>query len=265
MKTKKIKALIIITLILFAAFVYAAPRTILGELGLSRDGNTIIGLGLSLGDADNRFADMCLDRVVAVAGISDGGLTNYGLKVGDTITPSYGMMQIGNASFGRTSFNVADVDLDGAVIFRNLGGPETGLIEFLWEEGSGATRFAIPTSGTGNATYNPRSMLVAGPAPADTDMVTVGYWQTNNDIFHNLLCDTAGFGADLGVQNDLEVEGDIFADSIKESTSGAGITIESPRASLSVYANNAAAIVGGLSAGAFYRTGGDPDQVSVVH
>jgi len=36
-------------------------------------------------------------------------------------------------------------------------------------------------------------------------------------------------------------------------------------AGLSVYANNAAAITGGLSAGDFYRTGSDPDMVAVVH
>lgn len=34
---------------------------------------------------------------------------------------------------------------------------------------------------------------------------------------------------------------------------------------LPVYANNAAAIAGGLVAGEFYRTGGDPDTVCVVH
>jgi hypothetical protein len=34
---------------------------------------------------------------------------------------------------------------------------------------------------------------------------------------------------------------------------------------LAVYANNAAAVAGGLTAGAFYRTGGDPDPVCVVH
>lgn len=36
-------------------------------------------------------------------------------------------------------------------------------------------------------------------------------------------------------------------------------------AGLPVYANNAAAIAGGLTAGAFYRTGSDPDVVCVVH
>lgn len=164
--------------------------------------------------------------VATITGFADGGLTNYDLKVGDTTTPDYGMFCFGNAVIGRTSYKAGNVDLDGSVLFRNLGGPITGLIEFLWEEGNGATRFALPTSGVGNATYNPRSMLIAGPAPADTNMVTVGYWQTNNNIFHNLACDTSGTGADLGVQNDLEVEGDIFTDSIKESTPGAGVTLD---------------------------------------
>ncbi len=34
---------------------------------------------------------------------------------------------------------------------------------------------------------------------------------------------------------------------------------------LPIYANNAAAAAGGLTAGAFYRTGADPDPVCVVH
>lgn len=34
---------------------------------------------------------------------------------------------------------------------------------------------------------------------------------------------------------------------------------------LPIFANNAAAIAGGLIAGQFYRTGADPDVVCVVH
>ncbi len=34
---------------------------------------------------------------------------------------------------------------------------------------------------------------------------------------------------------------------------------------LPIYANNAAALAGGLTIGAFYRTGADPDPVCVVH
>jgi len=49
-----------------------------------------------------------------------------------------------------------------------------------------------------------------------------------------------------------------------------GIGTTSPKSKLHVvglpiYANNAAAIAGGLTAGAFYRTGDDPDPVCVVH
>lgn len=196
-------------------------------------------------DFDETFRSV--DGVATISGFGTGALADYDLCIGDTMTPSYGMVQFGNAVIGRTSYNIGNVDLDGSVIVRNLGGPVTGKIEFLWEEGNGATRFALPSSGAGNATYNPRSMLIAGPAPANTDMVTVGYWQTNNNIFNNLACDTGGDGADLGVQNDLEVMGDIFA------------------TGLSAYADNAAAVSGGLAVGQFYRTGGDPDLVCVVH
>lgn len=184
-----------------------------------RDGLEVLGR-LHLPDG------LVVEDVATIEGIGDGGLTSYDLKVGDTDgTPTYGMIQIGNASIGRTSFKGGNMDADGAVVFRNLGGPVTGEIEFIFSESAANTaRFVIPKSGVGNATYNPRSMLLAGPAPNNTDFVKVSYWQANG-IFHNLVCDTSGFGADLGVQNDLEVEGDIFVDSIKESTPGASITV----------------------------------------
>lgn len=164
--------------------------------------------------------------VLTVEGLGTGGQTDYDLKVGDTDgTPTYGMIQIGNACIGRTSFKAGNIDLDGSIIYRNIAGPVTSEIEHVFVESTGdSTRFALAKAGVGNATYNSRSMLIAGPAPADTDYVKVTYWQTNNNIFDNLACDTSGVGADLGVQNDLEVEGDIFTDSIKESTTGEGIT-----------------------------------------
>ncbi len=142
-----------------------------------------------------------------------GGLTDYDVTVGDTDgTPTYGIARIGNATFGRTSFNSGSLDLDGAVLLWNNAAPATSNIEFAYADGSNNIRFALAKSGAGNATYNPRSMLIAGPAILNDEIVTVGYWQTNNDIFHHLACDTSGDGADLGVQNDLEVMGEIFAD-----------------------------------------------------
>lgn len=57
---------------------------------------------------------------------------------------------------------------------------------------------------------------------------------------------------------------------LQYNTGFVGINCTDPKSflhvcDLPVYANNAAAIVGGLTAGAFYRTGADPDPVCVVH
>ena len=188
----------------------------------------LISLILSLGLNWMVYANMGFINDCIVIGDGSGGLMSYDLMVGDTTTPDYGMIQVGNSVIGRASYNVGNVDLDGAMLYRNMGGPVSGEIEHIFtESGGNTTRFALPKSGVGNATYNARSMLLAGPAVANTDLVTVGYWQTEENIFDNLACDTSGVGADLGVQNDIEVEGDVFTDSIKESTSGAGVTFDS--------------------------------------
>jgi hypothetical protein len=164
-------------------------------------------------------------EAVRIPGRGTGGYTEYDLRVGDVTTPDYGMIQIGNMAIGRTSHNVGAIDLDGTILIRNIGGPVTSEIELIIVESGGTDcRLAIPKSAVGNATYHPRSMLLAGPAPADTDFVKVSYWQ-GQGLFDNLACDTAGSGADLGVQNDLEVEGNIYVDSILESTTAAGVAM----------------------------------------
>ena len=147
---------------------------------------------------------------------------------GGLFTPGqYGALSIGSSWIGKTSFNSGSLDLDGTLVIWNTFDPPTSKMEFAFlEGGTNQIRFALATSGVGNATYNARSMLIAGPAVFDDTIVTVGYWQSQG-IFDNLVCDTSGDGADLGVQNDLEVEGDIFTDSIKESTTAAGVTIDS--------------------------------------
>lgn len=180
-------------------------------------GDTDIGIVISSKGSD----------AVSIPGIGDGGLTNYDLKVGDTTTPDYGMIQIGDGAIGRTSYTVGSINLDGAILYRNIGGPVNGSnIEHIFTESDGNTcRFALPRSGVGFATYNPRSMLIAGPAPADTDFVKVSYWQ-GQGIFDNLVCDTALSGAELGVQGNVEFEETLFVDVIAESTSGAGVTVD---------------------------------------
>jgi hypothetical protein len=156
------------------------------------------------------------------AAVDTGAFGAYDIEIG---TGSYGMIHVGTSTFGRTSRVNANLDLDGTVVLINAATPPTSNILFAMMDGSNSMRFALPKSGVGNATYNPRSMILAGAAPNDDEAVTVGYWQ-GLGIFHNLVMDTDTDGADLGVQNDLEVEGDIFTDSIKESTTAAGVTID---------------------------------------
>ncbi len=58
---------------------------------------------------------------------------------------------------------------------------------------------------------------------------------------------------------EIDVNLDLYASFINGIAAGTAIF------SLSVYANNAAAITGGLVAGNLYRTGADPDTVCIVH
>lgn len=88
-------------------------------------------------------------------------------------------------------------------------------------------------------------------------------------------------GANLSVPSSISFEtcdvpippatASVKVERIRVSGSGnVGIGTSAPTSKLQVvglpvFANNAAAITGGLTAGAFYRTGGDPDLVAVVH
>lgn len=211
-----------------AANVPTAGELLSGELAInvtdeklySKNATTVFKVGLHRNDDETIGGDWNFNP----SGL--GGLTNYDISIGDTDgTPTYGNIRFGNATLSRSSYNVSALDLDGAILLRNVGTPATSKIEFAFAESTNSIRFAIPKSGAGNATYSPRSMIIAGPAVLNDDIVTVGYWQTQG-IFDNLTMDTGTSGADLGVQNDLEVEGDIFVDSILESTTATGVTID---------------------------------------
>ncbi len=176
---------------------------------------------------DGRYVDFVsaetITGVKTFAPFASGVLGQDDIVVGDPT--DYGLIGLGNSTVGRTAFNALSLDLDGAFLLFNEALPATSNIEFAFADGAGDIRFALAVPGTGNATYSPRSMLIAGPAVLDDEIVTVDYWRTNNGIFDNIDCDTALNGADLGVQNDLEVEGIIYADNIQESTPAAQITL----------------------------------------
>ena len=108
-------------------------------------------------------------------------------------------------------------------------------------------------------------------------------WVSTSAITPHLYVSTNG---NIGIgtifqQSKLDVEGGVAIGATYSGTSAApsnglivegnvGIGTTNPTSKLQivglpVYANNAAAIAGGLTAGALYRTGADPDPVYVVH
>ncbi len=176
---------------------------------------------------DTRYVDFVSNQSITgiktFAPFASGVLGQEDVVIGDPA--DYGLMKIGDSIWGRTAFNALSLDLDGSTLIYNETTPVTSNIEFAFADAGNDIRFALAVPGAGNATYSPRSMLIAGPAVLDDEIVTVGYWRTNNNIFDNIDCDTATNGADLGVQNDLEVEGQIWTDLIQESTPAAGVTL----------------------------------------
>jgi hypothetical protein len=141
-----------------------------------------------------------------------GALGSYDLAVGDVTTPDYGSLQLGGAAIYRTSAGPAGMDFDGAVLFRQesaLGVGNDPGIEFAFMEGGNTVRFAIPESGAGNAMAMFRSVSIAGPYNQVTGNVqmTGDQWTTYDT---NLDFDAGSSGADLFVQDDLEVEGEIY-------------------------------------------------------
>jgi hypothetical protein len=78
---------------------------------------------------------------------------------------------------------------------------------------------------------------------------------------------TTYYPSPYGSYNEFRVASNTY---LAYSSGNVGIGTTNPTSKLQVvglpvYANNAAAIAGGLTAGALYRTGSDPDQVCVVH
>jgi hypothetical protein len=143
-------------------------------------------------------------------GVSTGANGGYDLTLG---SGDLAGLKLGQVGLYASSFSASGMDLGGAFLFRQEGNLEVGNdpgIEFAWMEQGNTARLLIPESGAGNATAFIRSGTFAGPYSVVTgnDTVLCDTWTAFDS---NIDCDTGGTGADLFVQDDLEVEGTIFA------------------------------------------------------
>lgn len=85
----------------------------------------------------------------------------------------------------------------------------------------------------------------------------------DTDIVRAMWYEVVAEGMDDGDYQHLTAAEKTSVDSaiLLKHVQGTDITI----GAISIYANNAAAVLGGLSTNNLYRTGGDPDTVCVVH
>jgi len=161
---------------------------------------------------DKTAAESITGDVWNFAPLATGANDAFDATFGDDTNDDYGAIQIGNAGLYSSSFSASALNLDKAFLFRQIGnigvGNDPG-IEFAWMEKGNTVRMAIPESAVGNATAMIRSVTIAGPysAAVGNAVVTCNQWSTYDS---NIDCDTSGTGADLFVQDDLEVEGEIY-------------------------------------------------------
>ena len=155
------------------------------------------------------------DVILASAQTHTGIKTYQGSNTGDVVADEYdiilggtgvgegGAMKFGAAELGFevSTHLVTSLELGGAIILANSGTP-IGKSEFIFADSTGAVRFGIPKAAAGDGTYSPRSMIIAGPATLNDNIYTGTTWG-----FDQLAMDTAVSGADLGVQNDIQVLG----------------------------------------------------------
>lgn len=127
-----------------------------------------------------------------------------------------GMISIGDAFIAHgtrdTTYNNDSLDLGGTMVFRQSVAVDEWF-EFVFFENSGDIRFVIPKSGVGLGTYNSRSMFIAGPARLHDSVVHKDFWG-----FTKIDANTSATGADLGVQDDAEIKGIVYLDTIDNIT-----------------------------------------------
>lgn len=154
----------------------------------------------------------------------------------------------------------------------------------LWQMGAQQRRpigVAIPNNGTGNPTivditgtfrvldYNGNEVISSQPLN-----IPLRIHQYSGNAIQLIYDGTVSRAINMtwiGTKGDLQLTYNTTTQHLRIDNTGKMIIgTGAPTSMLQVvglptYANNAAAVAGGLTAGAFYRTGADPDPVCVVH
>jgi len=161
---------------------------------------------------------------------------------------------------GHSNTGTFQTALGYAAGYSNEGDSQTALGYYAGHSNTGDSQTALGR-GAGHSNTGDKVIGVGYEATKNNtanDVVAIGYQAGKDNIVSNqFIIQQANINAVPLIQGDF-------------ATGYVGIGTTTPTAALQVvgldvYANNAAAVAGGLTAGAFYRTGADPDPVCVVH
>jgi len=154
-----------------------------------------------------RSAAGVLKTTGAIIALGDGTGTfgTYDVQIGSA---DFGALRLGSSGIYSSDFSTGNIDLSKTLVFRNEA-TVSGILEFAFIESGNTLRAGIPESGAGNATNFFRSFMIAGPylaATGDDHFVC----DTHTAYDGNIDCDTSSTGADMFIQDDLEVEGTAY-------------------------------------------------------
>lgn len=173
-----------------------------------------------------------------------------------TYTLLYGPF-VSSPSVGSGDYTSFDATASGlAIDVNNPGGGDVISYKFAGVEKARITDAGNLGLGTTSFGTSAAKVLAIGSGTAPTTSPA--------DVVQTWSADTGGVAGKAGLHIRTEDgTSHVFGDKV-------GINTTTPTSpfqvvGLPVYANNAAAAAGGLTAGAFYRTGTDPDFVAVVH
>jgi hypothetical protein len=154
------------------------------------------------------------------------------LTVGDDVDE--GQIKIGNMVIGQADDTVSTTVLDDiGILYNNSDSIED--IGFMFVSAADIPRFVLAEEGADLATYNPRSMVI-GPAATMANVDENIICSTN---FDDIDCDTGATGADLGVEDDLELGGIIYGSAADGDTFSTALTFTTATADRTATVPNA--------------------------
>lgn len=113
-------------------------------------------------------------------------------------------------------------DFDNTLVFETTSLDNANYMEVMfWDKTTGRPSLVLNQGAPNRGSVFERSLIVG----AQKGLKTLDGDYTTGDDFENLDFNTSVYGADLGVENNVEILGELFVDQIHESTPEAGVSI----------------------------------------